>query len=177
VTQGSAAAELESVKLPDTVRLADGGADLVLNGVGLRTRFFFQVYVGGLYLTKKTTVAGAAISDAGAKRIALHMLRELSAEQFNNALEDGLKNNHSAADLERLDARVKQLRALFDAERTAKNGDVIYIDYLPGTGTRITVNGKLKGTIPGEDFNQALMRIWLGEQPADSDLKKGMLGG
>lgn len=173
----ASAAEFEGVKLPDSARVSDAGPELVLNGAGLRTRVFFRVYVGALYLTKKTTAANAIISDAGAKRVALHMLRELSSDQFVSALEDGLKNNHPAEQLAKLDAPTKQLRAIFDTVKTAKTGDVIFIDYLPGTGTRITVNGAVKGTIPGEDFNRALLRIWLGESPADSDLKKGMLGG
>jgi hypothetical protein len=177
LSQTAVAAELEGVKLPDTARVAEGGTDLVLNGAGVRTRFFFRVYVGALYLTKKTPAANTVINDPGAKRIALHMLRELSAEQFVGALEEGLKNNHSAEQLAKLDASVKQLRAIFDAVKVAKEGDRIFIDYLPGTGTRITVNGAVKGTIAGEEFNRALLRFWLGESPADSDLKKGMLGG
>lgn len=175
------AAELEGVKLPDNARVTEGGAELVLNGAGVRTRFMFRVYVGALYVQKKTTAANAVISDAGAKRIALYMLRELSSAQFVSALEDGLKNNHNAEELAKLDAPIKQLRAIFDAVKTAKAGDVILIDYLPrsvpGSGTRITVNGAVRGTIPGEDFNRALLRIWLGDNPADSDLKKGLLGG
>lgn len=175
------AAELEGVKLPDSARVTEGGAELVLNGAGVRTRFMFRVYVGALYVQKKTTAANAVISDAGAKRIALYMLRELSSAQFVSALEDGLKNNHNAEELAKLDAPIKQLRAIFDAVKTAKAGDVILIDYLPrsvpGSGTRITVNGAAKGTIAGEDFNRALLRIWLGDNPADSDLKKGLLGG
>lgn len=171
------AAELEGVKLADSARVSDAGPELVLNGAGLRTRVFFRVYVGALYLTKKTTAASAVISDTGAKRVALHMLRELSSDQFVSALEDGLKNNHGAEELTKLDAPTRQLRAIFDTVKTAKTGDVIFIDYLPGAGTRIIVNGAVKGTIPGEDFNRALLRIWLGDSPADSDLKKGMLGG
>lgn len=173
----ASAAEFEGVKLADSARVGEAGPDLVLNGAGLRTRVFFRVYVGALYLTKKTAAASAIISDAGAKRVALHMLRELSSDQFVSALEDGLKNNHPAEQLAKLDAPTKQLRAIFDTVKTAKIGDVIFIDYLPGTGTRITVNGAVRGTIPGEDFNRALLRIWLGDSPADSELKKGMLGG
>ncbi len=175
------AAELEGLKLPDSARVTEGGAELVLNGAGVRTRFMFRVYVGALYVQKKTSAANAVISDTGAKRIALYMLRELSSAQFVSALEDGLKNNHSAEELAKLDAAIKQLRAIFDAVITAKAGDVILIDYLPssvpGSGTRITINGAAKGTIAGEDFNRALLRIWLGDNPADSDLKKGLLGG
>jgi hypothetical protein len=171
------AAELEGVKLPDNVRVTEGGTELVLNGAGLRTRFMFRVYVGALYVQKKTGAANAIISDAGAKRVMMHMLRDVPADQFADALEDGLKNNNPAEELAKLDAQVKQLRAVFDAVRIAKKADVILIDYLPGSGTRITINGAVKATIAGEDFNRALMRVWLGDKPADNDLKKGMLGG
>ena len=175
--QPVAAAELEGVRLADTARVAEGGAELRLNGAGVRTRFLFRVYVGALYLGAKTGTANAVISNADAKRIALYMLRELSSDQLFGALEDGLKNNHGADDMAKLDARVKQLRAIFEAVKVAKPGDVILIDYLPEQGTRITVNNSVKGVIPGADFNRALLRIWLGDSPADADLKKGMLGG
>ncbi|MGA0033096.1 MAG: chalcone isomerase family protein [Burkholderiales bacterium] len=171
------ALELEGVKLPERVRLSDAGAELVLNGAGVRTRFFFRVYVGALYLEKKTKSAQAAISRSGAKRVALHILRELTSAQLSDALEDGLKNNHDAAELAKLDSRVKQLRTMFDAAKVVKPGDVILIDYLPDSGTRVTFNGDVKGAVAGEDFNRALLRVWLGESPADGDLKQGMLGG
>lgn len=171
------AAEFEGVKLPDSVRVTEGGADLVLNGAGLRTRFMFRVYVGALYLPKKSAVPAAIINDGGAKRVMMHMLRDVPADQFADALEDGLKNNNPAEVLAKLDAQVKQLRAVFAAVKLAKSGDVILIDYLLGSGTRVTINGSVKTTIAGEDFNRALLRIWLGDKPADQDLKKGMLGG
>jgi len=171
------AAEFEGVKLPDTARVMEGGAELALNGAGVRTRFMFRVYVGALYLQRKNGVAGGIINDAGAKRVALHMLRDVPADQFADALEDGLKNNNAVDALAKLEAQVKQLRAVFDAVKIAKTGDVILIDYLPGTGTRVTINGAVKSTIAGDDFNRALLRIWLGDKPVDNDLKKGMLGG
>jgi len=177
----AAAAEVGGIKLPDSARIIDGGPELVLNGAGLRTRLMFRVYVGALYLPKKNSIAHAVISDAGAKRVLMHMLRDVPADQFVDALEDGLKNNNPAEVLGKVDAQVKQLRAVFDAVKVAKSGDVILIDYLPGSapggGTRITINGSVKGTIAGEDFNRALLGIWLGERPADQDLKRGMLGG
>lgn len=171
------ALELEGVQVPERARIGDAGAELVLNGAGVRTRFFFRVYVGALYLEQKTAAAQAAISAAGEKRMALHILRELSSTQLSDALEDGLKNNHDAAELAKLEARVKQLRAIFDAEKTAKPGDVIFIDCLPGAGARVTVNGNARGVIAGDDFSRALLRIWLGDNPADGDLKQGLLGG
>jgi len=173
----ASALELEGVKVPDTAQVVAGGATLPLNGAGVRTRFFFRVYVGALYLGQKTKSAQSAISQSGAKRVALHILRELTSAQLSDALEDGLKNNHDAAELAKLDSRVKQLRTMFDAAKAVKPGDVILIDYLPDSGTRVTFNGDVKGTVAGEDFNRALLRVWLGDSPADSDLKQGMLGG
>lgn len=173
----AAAAEVGGVKLPDSVRIGDGGSELLLNGAGLRTRLMFRVYAGALYLPKKSAVASAIISDSGAKRVMMHMLRDVPADQFADALEDGLKNNNPAETLAKLDAQVKQLRAVFDAVKVAKSGDVILIDHLPGSGTRVTINGAVKTTIAGEEFNRALLGIWLGDKPADQDLKKGMLGG
>ena len=174
---GAMSAEIEGVKLADTVRVGEPGRELVLNGAGLRTRMVFKVYVGALYLPQKTTSVQAVLADAGPRRVALHMLRELTAEQFFSALNDGLKANHAPGDLAKLDAQLQQLQGIFNEIKAAKTGDSILIDYLPGTGTRITFNGAAKGTIPGEDFNRALLRVWLGDQPADAGLKKAMLGG
>ena len=171
------AAEVEGVKLPDTMRMGDAGPELVLNGAGVRTRFFFRVYVGALYLQKKTGSADAAIADAGAKRVAMHLLRDLTAEQLFSALIDGLKSNHTPEQFAKFEPQVKQLEGIFSAVKTAKTGDVIVLDYLPGAGTRVTVNKDNKGTVAGEEFNRALLRIWLGNQPVDATLKKAMLGG
>lgn len=173
---GSAfAAEIEGVKLADRVQL--GGSELTLNGAGVRTRFFFKVYVGALYLRSKAGSTDTVLGDAGAKRIAMHMLRDLDAEQLFTALNDGLNKNHAPDQLARLEPQVKQLEAIFNAAKAAKKGDVILLEYLPGAGTRVTVRGEDKGTIAGEEFNRALLRIWLGDHPADASLKKAMLGG
>jgi len=171
----SFAAEVEGVKLDDKVQL--GSSELTLNGAGVRTRVFFRVYVGALYLQKRANATEAVLADAGPKRIAMHMLRDLTAEQLLSALKDGLGNNHSPEQLAKLEPQMKQLEDIFSAVKAAKSGDVILLDYLPGTGTRVTVRGDDKGAIPGEEFNRALLRIWLGDRPADAALKKAMLGG
>jgi len=175
---GSAfAAEVEGVKLADKLRVSDAGPELILNGAGVRTRVFFKVYVGALYLQKKENATDAVLADPGPKRVAMHLLRDLTAEQLFSALNDGLKNNHTPEQLAKLGPQLKQLEDVFNAVKAAKNGDVILLDYLPGAGTRVIVRGDDRGTIPGEEFNRALLRIWLGNQPADASLKKAMLGG
>jgi len=171
------AAEVEGVKLADRVRVTPAGPELVLNGAGLRTRFIFSVYVGALYLQQKATATGAVLADPGPKRIAMHLLRDLTAEQLFSAMNDGLKANHAPEEIAKFAPQVKELEGIFNAVKAAKTGDVILLDYVPDTGTAVMVNGDLKGRIPGGAFNQALLRIWLGDQPADADLKRAMLGG
>ena len=147
------AADVAGVKIDDSAKVGD--ATLALNGAGLRTRMFIKVYVGALYLVKKTNSGDAAISDAGAKRVALHLLRDLKAEQVSGALNDGLVANNSAADMTKLDAKVKDFTKILNSVGDAKKGDVINIDYLPGTGTQVSINGASKGAVAGEDVLDA----------------------
>jgi hypothetical protein len=170
-------AELEGVKLQPSVEL--GGQPLLLNGAGVRKRAaFIKVYVAGLYVPQKSSDAGALLAQKGPRRVALHMLRDVDADTFASALNDGLSSNHSPAQLGALKASIDQLNANFKAIGEAKKGDAIYLDFVPGTGTQIVVNGQARGSaIAGDEFFGALLRIWLGDNPADSGVKKGMLGG
>ena len=173
----SVAAEVGGVKLDDKTRLDAGGPDLVLNGAGIRTRFVVKVYVGGLYLTEKKTAAADAIALGGPKRVSITMLRDVGAQQFNDALIDGFRANNTAADVEKLKAPLDELSAIMNALGEAKKGNVITLDFVPGTGTRVAVDGAVKGKpIAGDEFYRGLLRIWLGDKPVDGDLKKGMLG-
>jgi chalcone isomerase-like protein len=169
------AAEVEGVKLADTIQV--GGADLALNGAGVRTRVFFKVYVGALYLQKKAGSTDAVLADAGPKRVAMHLLRDLTAEQLFTALKEGLADNHSPDQVAKFEPQVQQMEKIFFAIKSAKKGDAIMLDYLPRAGTRIVVNSEEKGAVAGEDFYRALLGIWLGEKPVDASLKKAMLGG
>jgi hypothetical protein len=170
------AVEIEGVKLDPTAQV--GGAALVLNGAGVRTRAIFKVYVGGLYVPQKSNSAAALLSQKGPRRLVLTMLRNVDADSFAGPLNDGLKNNHSEAQLAGFKAQIDAMNAALKAVNEAKKGDVLHFEYLPDSGTRITVNGQPKGApIPGEDFYTAMLRIWLGDKPADGDLKKGLLGG
>lgn len=171
------AAEVAGVKLDDRARIDAGGPELVLNGAGVRTRIVVKVYVAGLYLTEKKAAAADAIALGGPKRVSITMLRDVGAQQFNDALVDGFRANNPAADVEKLKGALDELSAIMNALGEAKKGDVIALDFAPGTGTRVLVNGAAKGRpIAGDEFYRALLRIWLGERPVDGDLKKGLLG-
>ena len=169
------AAEVAGVNIEDKTRVGD--ADLALNGAGLRTRLFFQVYAIGLYLPQKSSTPAAILAQPGPKRVAIHMLRDVGADTFTEALADGIRANHSEAEAKALEARIKELSALMAEIKEAKNGMAIALDWT-GAGTQLVVQGKpAGGPIAGEDFYRALLRIWLGDKPVQDDLKKALLGG
>ena len=165
-------AEVAGVKIDDKTQV--GSTELTLTGAGLRKRVFFQVYAIGLYVRDRKA---DPIAQPGAKRVAIHMLRDVGAAQFSEALADGIRDNHSEADAKALEPRVKELAAVMEEIKEAKKGMTIALDWT-GSGTQVLVNGKAAGNpIAGEDFYRALLRIWLGPQPVQDDVKKALLGG
>jgi uncharacterized membrane protein YqiK len=168
-------AEVAGVKVDDKTRV--GNAELVLNGAGLRKRFFLQVYAMGLYLPKKTASAAEAIGAEGPKRAAIHMLRDVGAATFNEALAEGIRENHTEAQVKALESRLNALGAIIAEVKEAKKGMAITLDWT-GAATQVGIDGKPAGKpIEGADFYRALLRIWLGDKPVQDDLKKALLGG
>ncbi len=171
----AAALEVNGVKLDDTRQVA--GQSLVLNGAGVRTKWFFKVYVGALYLTTRQSSADMVIADEHPLRIELHLLRELSGKKLYGAFNEAIQANHDGRELSAMHDALRQMAAIFDAVGKTQKGDVVALDYQPGTGTQVVVNGKVYGVIAGAQFKRALLKIWLGGKPAQEDLKKAMLGG
>ncbi len=170
-----AALDVAGVKFDDKVKV--GAGDTVLNGAGLRKRAFFKVYSVGLYLPQKAKGASDAIDAKGAKRIAIVTLRDLTAEEFVDALIAALKNNHDEAALKTLQPKIDQFRSTMLTIGKAPEKSAVNIDWLPESGTRLSFNGGTKGSdIPGEDFYRALLKIWLGDKPVQDDLKEQLLG-
>jgi Chalcone isomerase-like len=166
------AADVAGVKIDDKTRV--GNTELSLTGAGLRKRAFFQVYAIGLYVQDRKA---DPISQSGPKRVQIHMLRDVSADTFTEALAEGIKANHSEAEAKALDPRVKQLGATLAEIKEAKKGMTIALDWT-GSATQLVIDARPAGRpIEGEDFYRALLRIWLGDQPVQEDLKKTLLGG
>lgn len=166
------AREIAGIVVPETGTIKNKA--LVLNGAGIRKKLFIKIYVGALYLTGKRTDASEILADPEAKRIAMTFLyKEVSAERLVEGWNTGFADNNNAEELNKLQDRIDQFNALFT---TVHKGDVIRLDYMPEAGTQVWINDTLKGTVPGEDFYQALLKIWLGPEPADEDLKEAMLG-
>jgi len=172
---GVQAAELEGVQLEERAQV-DGQA-LDMNGLGLRTRMFFKVYVAGLYLPQKVSSPQSAIEGPGPKRIVLVMLREASAEQFCDSIDAGLDKNHTDAELEKIQPQIDALYAKIRTIGEAKKGMRIVLDYSPSAAsTMLYVDGAAQGEpMRGEEFFRALLRIWLGERPAEEELKRLLL--
>ncbi len=169
----AASREVGGVAVPETARLADG-TELVLNGAGLRTKFFFRIYAGALYLRRPLHEAAAVLADPGPKRVLMRFIyKKVTRDKLAAAWEDGFRANLDEAAYAALAPRLARFNALFP---DLGEGDEVRLDYLPGEGTQIWIDGRLAGTIPGADFHRALLAVWLGESPADWGLKEAMLG-
>jgi Chalcone isomerase-like len=171
-----AAVQVKGVKFGDTFEVA--GQTLQLNGAGVRVKLVFDVYAASMYLSHKQTSTQGVLTQNGPKSVQAVLLRDLSAEDFVSAMIKGFKANNSEADVAKFKGRLDALEAMMMTIGTAHKGAAVHIDFVPGAGTRIMVDGQQKGPdIVGEDFYQALLKIWLGDKPVDSDLKSALLKG
>jgi hypothetical protein len=166
------ATTVKGVSFPDAATI--GGRECRLNGVGVRTKVIISVYLGALYLGTPTGDAAAAIAADEPKRIVMHFVySKVGVEDMRKAWREGFGAN-SAATLPQLSERLERFSGWFDTDLL--KGEQVVLTYLPGQGTEVSVQGKVRGVIEGADFMRALWSVWLGEKPADGGLKKGMLG-
>jgi hypothetical protein len=170
------AAEVEGVKLPERIQIGADGPELVLNGAGVRVRLVFKVYVAALYLPARMDDGDAILRDDRPSRLFMQMLRNLAADQLTSSINDALHATLSPEQRLPLESRMQQFNAIFETLGEIRKGVRIVIDYLPQLGTIVSINGEEKERIPGADFNQALLRMWIGDRPKDPELKKAMLG-
>jgi Chalcone isomerase-like len=165
-----AAKELAGVKLPDT--LSAGDKTLTLNGLGLRKKAIFKVYVGGLYLEAPSKDAAAIVAADAAKAVRMHFLRDLKKTQLTEGFSEGFEANAKEKAASQKASIDKMLALVPDV----KEGETISFVYVPGRGTTLYAGEKALGTFEGKEFSDAVFSIWLGTKPPSEDLKKGMLG-
>lgn len=174
-TSAWAAREVRGIKFADSSTLA--GQALQLNGAGVRVKVILDVYAAGLYLPRKEASAAGIIDMSGPKSMHIVLLRDLTGEDFADAMIKGFRKNNSDSDNAKYLPRLEAIRATMLTFGNVKKGTSISIDFVPGAGTRALVGGTPKGAdIPGEDFYAALLKIWLGNQPVDASLKEDLLG-
>ncbi len=164
------AGSLAGVTLPDSASV--GGKTLTLNGLGLRSKLFIKIYVGGLYLGTKSSDAAAILAADAPKKLVLHFLYAPSKGQMTDALHEGFEANAPAYFAQH---RAEADRFLAAVDGMGK-GEEMTLTYVPGTGTTLAIRGKDVVTLTGADFMRAVFSIWLGSKPPTADLKKGLLG-
>ena len=167
------ALEVGGTNLPETMPAGD--FSLLLNGAGIRKKSFLRikVYAGGLYLSRKSSDSSAIVDDNIPMAVKMIFIYDgVSAKKLINAWNEGFAASGSAA---AIPDEIKKFNSFFTEE--AKRGDIYDLVYLPGEGVTVSRNGVVRGTVEGLAFKKALFSIWLGERPADSGLKKKMLGG
>lgn len=176
-TFGASAAQVDvgGVKLEDRMDLR--GTALQLNGAGIRYKAIFKVYTAGLYMGQKVSTPEEALAAPGPKRVTITMLRDIDANELGKLFTKGVEDNSPKSELVNLIPGLLRMGQMFADQKQLKTGDTFTIDWLPGTGTLVTVRG-----VPQPDpvkepaFFNALLRIWLGPAPADWKLKDALLG-
>ena len=173
--QTPAAVEVAGVKYEPTVTV--GGTRLQLNGAGVRYKAIFKVYTAGLYLQNRTSTPEGVVNAAGPRRMHIHMLREIDANELGKLFTRGMQDNATKEEFAKSINGTIKMGEMFAARKKLLAGDYFTIDFIPGTGTVISVNGKPQiEPIKEPEFFSALMHIWLGQRPADSQLKDALLG-
>lgn len=168
--------EIKGVKLPDSIEMH--GTKLKLNGAGTRYKAIFKVYVAALYLGKKATTPDEVVNQPGPKRLSVTTLRHIDLSELGKLMTRGMEDNMGKASMSRLIPGLMRMGEIFAAQKPFEPGENFMIEWVPGSGTVVTVRGKQQGAPFKEpEFFKALMMIWLGPIPADEKLKDALLTG
>jgi hypothetical protein len=174
VGSANASVTVGGVKLEETATVA--GKELILNGAGVRSKFVVKVYVAALYLPSKESTTDNVLKAAGPRKYRLVMLRDISSDDFGDAFMNGLNKNVSSQDKSKIVTQISRYGEMFAQFNGLKKGDTLDTDWIPGQGTQAYLNGKKVGdTLPDITFYNALLRIWLGDKPAQDSLKASLL--
>lgn len=166
------AQEIAGVMVQETVK-TDDGTMLHLNGAGIRSKFFFDIYIAELYLEHPANAASEVVAADGGKRIVMHFLYDkVEKDKLVEGWNEGFAGNSKAEEVVQLQGSIDQFNAMFT---DVQKGDLVVLDFIPEKGTVVTIAKQEKGVIPGKDFNDALLRIWLGDKPVDNGLKEKLL--
>ena len=166
---------MADVKYEATSALGDTA--LQLNGAGVRYKAVFKVYAAGLYLEKPAHTQAEVYALSGRKRLVVPMLREIDSTELGKLFSRGMEDNMDKAAFSKIVPGVLRMGQIFSDHKKLQVGDQFMVDWIPGTGTLITVRGQQQGDAFKEpEFFNALLGIWLGPQPADWKLKDGLLG-
>ncbi len=167
---------IADVTLQDTVAATKERPELILNGAALREMYFLvKTYVGALYLEEHNEDPKVILASETHKRMVfVTMLKKVSARRIANALQEALVVNLTEDEHKALGKELTQMLSYFEGKMY--EGQETFFDYIPGKGTRITMNGEVKGIIPGSAYFQAMLSIWIGQTPVGRNFKESVLG-
>jgi hypothetical protein len=169
------ALEIGGVKLDDTATVA--GKPLLLNGAATRQILFIKFFTIGLYVEKKSTNPAEILAATGPKRVSIQLQRETNSDELGQAFVTAMSKNNSKEDKAKVVSQTTAFGEIFASLGTMKKGDVMALEWVPGKGTVTSYNGKTLGDpMPDIAFYNAVLRIWLGENPAQADMKPALLG-
>ena len=144
--------EIKDTNIPDKIKVDK--YQLVLNGAGIRKKFFMSIYIGALYLPSKNSNPKEIIYMDSPKSILMHFLySKVSKEKIIDAFKDDFENNSKDL-LPEIKNELNEFYSYFDKDIVKK--DEIYLTYTPEKGTCIKINNKLKGCIKNKKFMNAL---------------------
>ena len=167
--------EVAGVKFADTVQV--GQNKLQLNGAGVRYKLMFKVYAAALYLSERAATPEAVLKAPGVRRLQIVMLREIDANELGKLFTRGMEQNAPREEFSKSINGILRMSDIFSSRKRLQVGESFAVEWIPGTGTQISVNGKPTGEpIVEPEFYSALMKIWLGNAPADAQLKEALLG-
>ncbi|MBC7954385.1 MAG: chalcone isomerase family protein [Cytophagales bacterium] len=167
--------EVAGVKYENSLQMAN--TPLVLNGAGVRYKAVFKVYAAGLYMTRKASTTEAVLATPGPKRIHIVMLRDINGSELGKLFTRGMQDNAPRDEFSKSIPGTLKMSDIFFTKKKLSAGETFSLDWVPGVGTSILINGKATtDPIPEPEFFSALMKIWLGQSPADSMLKDALLG-
>ncbi|MGH6637115.1 MAG: chalcone isomerase family protein, partial [Polaromonas sp.] len=139
----AAPVEISGIKLEDPVDVH--GTKLQLNGAGIRYKAVFKVYVAGLYLGKKAATPEEVYAATGPKRISITLLREIDSNELGKSFTKAFEENTPKGEMVKLIPGLIRMGQIFADQKKLLPGENFTIDWIPGTGTLITVKGKPQG--------------------------------
>lgn len=164
--------EIAGVNIPDSITA--GKTKLILNGAGIRKKFFMKLYVGALYLAERNSSHGKIIEADEPMAISLNITSSMiTSERMEEATREGFQNS-TGGNTSPIADEIEKFISVFKEKISEK--DVFELIYLPNQGVEVMKNTSSKVVIKGLEFKKALFGIWLCDKPAQKSLKEEMLG-
>ncbi|WP_419812877.1 chalcone isomerase family protein [Bacterioplanoides sp.] len=168
---------LSEVEVPQSITARDNQTALSLKGAAIRRTYgIIKTYVGQLYLADTNLTAEQILASEGARRMVFHIVTNRARNRrFISSINDSLPQNLSAEEIAVLRPRLDKMGSLLDVP--LEKDTVFYIEWEPASQLNyLVVNGELKGSVPGLDINNAILQLWIGENPIGRDFKQEILG-